>query len=141
MRFRLRRGDTFLAQGQIFLDPITGHYRTAWARTGTTPQGPAGYVPANVTGFRIWMTAKYNRQDFDNQAVFEIDNMALTGITVVNPLAGTFTATAPPQATVSFPDGKVELKYDVQIKDTLARIFTADDGELDVYPDVTRATA
>jgi len=130
----MRRGDTLFFLAQVFRDPITSQYVSA-------PQNmpPPGYVPADITAFKVWFTAKYNVVDQDPQAVSQLDNQLLGGVVVSNATTGQYNVTMPPLVTRNFPDGDVVLVYDVQIEDASMRIFTVESGTLTVVPDVTRA--
>jgi hypothetical protein len=97
-------------------------------------------TPYNLSGVTIWFTAKPTPAEQDVDAPIRLDNADLGGVTVISPAAGgTFSATAPPVATVSFPDGDVVLEYDVQIQDTMGNLFTVEKGNLTVVADITRA--
>ncbi len=137
-QIQLFRGDTLVWAVQVVQDPISGAYSTSLA-PGVPPPGQ---VPANVTGWTFWFTAKRHYLDPDNQAVWQGGTASpLTGVVVTSPLSGRLTATMPPAQTIGFPDGSSTLVYDVQGKDGSGNIFTVEFGTIVVNPDATRATS
>jgi hypothetical protein len=136
------RGNTFLQNGQVFQEQVTGLYAVTWARPGLYPQPPSRpgiWVPLNLTGYTLTMTAKYEVDDQDNQAVFQIDSASIGGVTVTNVAIGKFQAQAASTANATFADGLIRLIYDVRVKDPSARTFTGNAGYILVPPSVTRA--
>jgi hypothetical protein len=128
----MSRGDSFVFDVQV-LRPPPG-----------APNAPP--IPVNITGWRMWFTAKYQVNDPDNTAVAQVTSDPTSvpaggGIVFTQPLQGSAEITMPPLATYTFPDGPVVLVYDVQVKtnDSTPRIFTVESGTLTVNPDVTRA--
>lgn len=122
---RFRRGDTYIFPVYITQIPPGAPF-------GTQPS------PQNITGWSFWCTAKYNVQDQDVAAVFQLTSPS-NGIVVQNAPAGQILVTVPPIATRGFPDGDTKISYDVQGKDGSANIFTCESGVMIVEPDVTRA--
>lgn len=120
------RGDTFVFEVQVFQ-----------ARLFNQPED-APTPPQNITGWKMWFTAKYSTADYDNAAVSQLDNGALGGVVFVDPTIGRAEITMPALATLQFPDGPVALVYDVQVQDAIGRISTVEVGTLTVNPDATR---
>lgn len=111
------RGDTFVFDVQVF---------------------QANGAPADISGWTAWFTAKFYVNDPDLRAVMRQDNGDLGGIVLTQPTIGKLEVTVAPIATRGFPDGAVELVYDVQVRDNSGRVSTVDSGTLTVNPDVTR---
>jgi hypothetical protein len=132
----MARGDTLSYNAQVFQHPQTGRY----VSVDVLAQPPEGYAPANITGFKLWFTAKNNLQDADTQAVSQLSTTT-SGITITTPTVGQYSVAMPALATAAFPDGPVALFYDVQLMDGSGNIYTIDGGTLTVSPDVTRALA
>jgi hypothetical protein len=123
---RMRRGDTYVFEIQIFAPPPFG-----------SQPGVVG-TPQDITGWFLWFTVKYNYADPDVAAVAQ----STTGnslIVLTTPTAGLATVTMPAVNTSLFPDAPFKLLYDIQTKDTTSRISTVESGILIVSPDVTRA--
>jgi hypothetical protein len=136
------RSNTFLQLGQVYQELVTGRYAVTWARPGLYPQPPrtrGNWAPRNLTGYVLTMTAKFQVEDSDGQAIFQIDSALIGGITVTNVVVGSFTATAPAVANSTFADGVTKVVYDVRVKDPADNVFTADEGFILVPPTVTRA--
>lgn len=112
------RGDTFVLDAQVKKDG----------------------VPVNITGWKVWFTAKRTYVEPDNVAVMRHDSDALGGVTITDAVNGKVRVVTSPNATAGFPDGPVKLVYDLQTKDLANNIFTVETGTLTVLPDVTRAT-
>lgn len=94
-------------------------------------------IRQDITGWFMWFTAKYAYPDPDSCAVTQ--RTTTDGIVFTDPANGKATITVPPLATRNFPDGRVTLVYDVQVKDLSGAIWTVESGTLTVAPDVTRA--
>jgi hypothetical protein len=132
------RGDSLYFVDQVFQDPITGEMMTVPVTNPPSPP-PPGKVPFNLTGCHVWVTVKYQWADVDAQAVLEVDNQALGGVTL-GTVQGQFTTLGPPAAFALQADSPVDLRLDIQVKDTTGRVTTVEWGKLTVSPDVTRAT-
>jgi hypothetical protein len=133
-RRKMRRGDTLQFNLQVFQNTFTLEYGTVWP--GEAP--PPNCVPVNLTGYRVWFTAKYEYPDWDNQSVAQLDNMALGGVTTPGTL-GQVSVTMPSLATQGFADGPTRLVYDLQVE-LSGVVSTPEEGRLTVNPDVTRST-
>lgn len=94
--------------------------------------------PLDLTGAKIWFTAKNNYVDPDNQAVIALATDT-SGVLITDAPRGLARVDVPPLATRSFPDGIVQVVYDVQLKDATGFITTVESGTLKVYPDVSRS--
>jgi len=99
---------------------------------------PKTGAPLDITGAKIWFTAKNNYVDPDNQAVIALDTVS-GGVAITDAVRGLARVDVPPLATRSFPDGPVKTVYDVQIKDAAGIVTTVESGTLKVWPDVSRA--
>jgi hypothetical protein len=96
---------------------------------------------SGVTGWQFWMTAKYDPNDADSAAVFQILPAAFTVPTAGNASTpAVIQCSLPPSATANLPGHQVALVYDVQGVDTSGNVFTVDSGTLTVVADVTVTT-
>jgi hypothetical protein len=91
----------------------------------------------DVTGWTFRMTAKYAIPNPDAQAAFQLDNQDIGGITLPTPTLGQVLGTLAPGATSNYPDGPVEVDYDLQATDTTGVIMTVEFGHLTIEPSVT----
>lgn len=128
-----RRGDTLTFGTQLKLPPIPQ----------PDPE-PVYSQPFDVTFWFLWFTLKYYVQHPDNRAVIQITTAPSSkpaggSIALTTPTIGLIQVTIPPIATRGFPDGIVELHYDIQGKDPGGSIHTLEIGFLLVEPDVTSA--
>lgn len=105
-------------------------------------------VPVDLTGAKIWMTAKMNLTDADVDAVFQVTTP--TEIVIADdPATGMAKITVPAAATkdVVFTkrnkDGSAQmpLLYDIQVKTQDGVIQTVSSGTLTLLEDVTDAIA
>lgn len=99
-------------------------------------------VPVDLTGAKIWMTAKEALADLDADAVFQITTP--TDIIIdADPATGRAKVVVPADATLAvvFPTGvaQVELFYDVQVKTVDGIVQTVAAGKLTLTEDVTDA--
>ncbi|GAC1475554.1 MAG: hypothetical protein PVSMB8_00160 [Vulcanimicrobiaceae bacterium] len=130
----MRRGDNLVFTIFVVRHVLTGELST-YDPGDPIPQG---FRSENLTGWKIWFTAKHNVVDPDLRAVAALDTVA-GGVTIVNAVGGQVSINMPATATRAEPDGMVALVYDIQGKDGAATIATLEDGTLVVSPDVTRA--
>ena len=135
LRLRMYRGDSFTFALQVFADPNTGEL----SAVGPNQPAPPGLVVQNLTGWRVWCTVKRNYGDPDNQAVTQLDNLALGGVTFALAVSGKLSVTIPAIATRAFPNWIQRLLVDLQGKDVAGTIRTIAAGLLSVIPDVTNA--
>jgi len=136
LRLTMYRGDSKSFTRQVLFNALTDEYRTI---APSIEQIPNGFAALNLTGWRVWFTAKYHYPDPDSSAVMQLDNAALGGVVIVTPATGILVATTPPIATRLFPDSEIALVCDLQGKDGSGLIRTFDSGILVVSPDVTSA--
>lgn len=106
--------------------------------------GPGGGAsPRNITGWAFWCTVKRTNSDPDRIAVAQVTLTTSVpaggGIQIVNALAGQGQVTIPAIATRGFPSGIVRLLYDIQGQDPGGNIFTVEENELEISPDITNA--
>lgn len=134
-RRKMRRGDTLQFNVQVYVNVQTLEYGTVWP----LEPPPANCVVVDLTGYRVWFTAKYEFPDYDNQSAAQLDNMALGGVVLTAPTLGQVQVTVPSAATAQFPDGPVRLVYDIQAE-SAGLVRTPEWGRLTVSPDVTRST-
>lgn len=92
-------------------------------------------IDASAIGTKLWFTVKDYLGRPDVQAVWQ--GTYLAGI--AQDSVGKIRVTVPPTATLQVPDGIVKLYYDLQLKDSSARITTIEKGIFEFAPDVTRA--
>jgi len=138
MRRKMVRGDTLFFTGTIYQLSTTGQLFTV-PTTNPITSPPSNSVPFNLTGAEIWFTAKNNKADPDQAAIFALNTAALGGVAILVAAAGTYSVTGPSIATSGFADSKIRLFADTQIKDATGRISTVEIGPLDVFPDATRS--
>ena len=136
---RARRGDSLVFTFQIVKNLATGQLMTVIESGTIPPNFPPNSVPQDVTGFTVWFTLKRTTVDPDSQAVAQLDNVNIGGVTISNYAQGQGTVVVGPQATTNFPDGRVHLVYDIQVKDLGGNITTVESGTYCIGPDVTRA--
>lgn len=97
----------------------------------------------DLTGSTIWMTAKKEFADTDAAAVFQKSTTG-GGITItdaVNGLAKVTLVNGDTNLLEGFFRGRVNLKYDIQIKTAAGQIFTVARGMLEVFEEATEAIA
>lgn len=90
----------------------------------------------NLTSCTLKLTAKYNYEDSDASAVFQLSSPS-SGITIVTAASGTAKFTISPSNTSLLPLRKVDLVYDIQLKDSSNNIYTIAYGKITVVPNVT----
>lgn len=135
---KLMRGDTLFFLDAVWQDPITLEVFTVPV---TSPQRlpPKNAVPFNLTGCEIWFTAKSAVSDVDFAAIIALNTVTLGGVTILAPAQGTYQVMGPPFNTLTFPDSRVRLYMDTQLKDSTGRVSTIEIGRLTVDPDITRS--
>lgn len=129
------RGDSFTYLVQIFYNSTTGKLLSQAQGLPT----PAGFAPLNISGGKLWFTAKNNYADPDTRAVFQLSSNG-GGIVFTSPNSGLATIQSTPDVTNTFPDSPTELHYDVQYRDANGVVTTTETGILIVKPDLTRTT-
>jgi len=132
----MTRGDTLTYLIQIVWNPQTGQV----ASQAQLAPFPPGFAPLDISGGKLWFTLKRTYVDPDSAAVAQLSSPA-GGITITSAQSGRATISLPPQATLNFPDGTVQLVYDVQFKDAAGNVTTTEGGPIDVAPDATRTTS
>ena len=96
-------------------------------------------APADISGASLTFTAKWNPQDSDASAVFQLGSASpLSGITITAPLEGRFLIAIPDTATSSLPYNTTILAYDLLLTTPLGSRITINRGSLIVVPNVTR---
>lgn len=95
--------------------------------------------PVDLTGGKLWMTAKRSPADTDAMAVFQVSSPA-DGISIVDALGGLAEIRVPPEATSSLTS-VTKLTYDIQLKEAVGLVTTLETGALTVNTDITRAEA
>jgi hypothetical protein len=98
-----------------------------------------GDVTINITGAKIWFTAKHFPQDTDANAVIRLDSNG-NGVNIYDALHGRAQISVPPESTTGLADEEV-LFYDVQMKESNGIITTIATGKMHVQQDVTQAVA
>lgn len=94
-------------------------------------------VALDVSAYDIWCTAKYNKDDTDLQALFQVTKTS--GAIVVGG-AGNSVATITIAASLTLAlTTDVTVFYDVQIKSVPGVITTVAEGTMLISRDVTRA--
>jgi hypothetical protein len=133
------RSNTFIANGAVYTELFTGRFAASWAMPGAFPQPPYGsWAPVTLAGgYVVTMTCKYQVEDQDVNAVFQIDSATLGGIVLTS--SNYFSATAPALDNVTFADGVTRLIFDARLKTPTGGVFTLDEGFVVVPPTATRA--
>jgi len=111
------------------------------------PRGDTGRwnlaFSVNLTGAKIWFTAKRAYTDADNAAVISLSTTT-TGITITDAPNGAATLVIPPSATSALvtppPPTPLTLVYDVQVKESDGTVTTVQWGKLNIRGDVTFST-
>lgn len=103
-------------------------------------------VVLDLTGAKLWFTAKVALSDADAAAVIQLDTatgaVANGEILIESPAAnGKVTVKLNTAATSAVPDAGVTWFYDIQLKESTGVITTLETGTLRVEPDVTKATS
>lgn len=94
-------------------------------------------APLDVSGYDIWCTAKYSKDDTDLQALFQVTKAA-GAITVGG--ASNNVATITVAASLTSPlTADVKVFYDVQIRSAGGQVSTVAEGTMRISKDVTRA--
>jgi len=93
----------------------------------------------DLTGSKVYFTAKNAKSDADSSAVISLDSEA-GGVDIPDPLTGEFFVTIDhgDTSSISLSGGERVLVYDVQLKDATDRVFTLDVGTLTILEDVTQ---
>lgn len=87
----------------------------------------------NLTGATILCDGRLSATDAS--PVFSLSVGA--GITVVSAVAGTFTVTIPPSATLSLANYEQTLQYDVKVTDSSSNVTTVQSGKIYLTPDIS----
>lgn len=130
----MRRGDTLGFSCQAIRNVPIGKYGTLWSGVDRMP---SDCVPVDLTGWRVIFTAKHELPDWDNQAVWQLDNQALGGVTTTGVL-GIIQVVGSSMNTLGFGDGEVRLVYDLKGVDSSGNTWTFDVAGIRVLPSVTR---
>ncbi len=96
-------------------------------------------VPTDLTGAKVWFTAKRTLNDLDGSAIIQVSSPADITIDpdqVANP--GKATIVVPASATATLGEAALQLFYDIQVKFSNGRVATVQFGQLLVTPDVTQ---
>jgi hypothetical protein len=91
----------------------------------------------DITGAKVWMTAKHFKTDLDQNAVFQV--VSPGDINLYDPTHGRLQINVQPFHTNSLLEDEV-LWYDIQLKESTGQITTIGQGKLEVLADVTQAT-
>lgn len=94
-------------------------------------------VALDVSGYDIWCTAKYNKDDTDLAALFQLTKLA--GDIVVGGAGNNIATTTIPASDTIALTVDVVVFYDVQIKSVAGQVTTVAEGTLTISKDVTRA--
>ncbi len=91
----------------------------------------------NLSGASIYLTAKYNYQDADADAVFQLSTTS-GDITITNAAAGAISFTIPDTATSSLPYAELRLVYDLLVITAAGTRGYPMRGTLIISPNVSR---
>lgn len=95
--------------------------------------------PVNLTGSTLRFTAKRRVTDGDADAIFSKSSASATEIEITDAVNGLATVHGLPADTAGLA-GKTKLFYDVQVTDSLGRVYTLDYGTITVLVDVSLTT-
>lgn len=115
---RIRRGDTEIIDFELF-------------------DGDGNLYSVEGDALEIWFGAKRNKYTADGSAEI-MKLMSTSGITVSGNL---LSVTINPTDTSTLPGRDTELYYELQVKDSSAKIYTLASGRLVVEADVVRYTS
>jgi hypothetical protein len=133
-RREVRRGDTLQFQVLVGQDSRTLAYGTVWSGE----RWPPNTAPSDLSAWtRIVFTAKRELPDWDNQSVWQLDDLSLGGVASTG-TGGAVSVTGPAWNTTGLGDGPVGLVYDLKGVDAAGLVHTLESGEIVVLPDVTR---
>jgi hypothetical protein len=112
------------------------------------PRGDTGRwnltFSVNLTGAKIWFTAKRVYTDADDAALIALSTTT-SGITITDAPNGLATLVIPPASTASLttppPPQPLTLDYDIQVKESDGTVTTVQQGKLNIRGDVTNSTA
>ena len=98
-------------------------------------------VTVDVTGWTFRFNAKYALANPDAQAAFAADNIpgGLGGIALADATQGQGVVTILPIVTRCYPDGPVDVEYDIQATDTAVVITTIEVGGITILPHATKS--
>lgn len=104
-----------------------------------------GVTPLNLTGAKLWSTIKHDYDDADEDAVSQVSSTGGSvpvggGVTITDAVNGLANVKHSPLATSGLDASVQKLVYDVQLKDSLGRVFTIAEGVITVKPDTTQTT-
>jgi hypothetical protein len=94
-------------------------------------------APLDISAYDIWCTAKYNKNDTDLEALFQVTK-ALGAIVVMGANNNIAQITIAASLTIALTQD-VRVFYDVQIKSPAGTITTVAEGTMLISKDVTRA--
>lgn len=100
-------------------------------------------APVNLTGAKVWFTAKRHPRDSDAQAVIAkwgSEGGAQNGVSFPDPVNGKATITILPSDTTPLPDADDTLYYDIQVKESSGVVSTVEWGKLKVLVDITESS-
>jgi hypothetical protein len=92
----------------------------------------------DLTGGKLWMTAKYYDEELDSEAVFKLTSDPSGGIEITSAVNGAIRVTIVPAKTQAMPDGVCDLSYDIVLRDVLGTVLTIEKDVLRVKPRPTR---
>ena len=94
----------------------------------------------NLTGAKVWFTAKRAFTDADSAAVIALSTTT-GGVTILDAALGTARLVIPSSATSALttpgPPSPLTLVYDIQIREADGTITTVQQGRLNIRGDVT----
>ena len=101
-------------------------------------------LPADITGWRLWLTVKTSPDDSENdtgsETLFKADTEDGSGnLEITSATAGAFSWRIPGSASDALTS-RAELVFDIQAEDTLGDIATLKKDTITVVRDVTRRT-
>lgn len=95
-------------------------------------------LTVDLTGAKIWFTAKHNVEDADSEAAIKLDSVTNpTQIFITDALHGKAEIVLVPTDTAGLAEDTV-LRYDVQVLEN-GNTTTVENGLIEIIPDITRA--
>lgn len=114
--------------------------RKTFKLTCTTTDVNGSTSLLDLTGAKLYFTAKNSKDDVDGSAVISADSDTGSSFTTTDPTTGITLLSIFPDDTdgLTITGDSVTLFYDVQVKYSATEIYTVSTGTLTIYKDVTQ---
>lgn len=115
-------------------------FRATTQRFHLTAEDDSG-VAVDLTGGKLWFTAKKSPTDLDAAAVFVLTSDVSGGVLILDAEAGLAVATAQPSNTTALAIGKLtQLFYEWKFRNAANEPSVLETGTILVRPNLTQAT-